>query len=145
MENMNSITGKWNFYDGGRRSHESVQKNPTPAPLGYRYGTVFSASYKLSKTKLLVELIDLTLQAGCLLLTSVEWVASRANLDVDLRLCGASYECVTAVAGNGSLIILWMDSFLHLVPLSAWFPTMPACVSAAECSALPRLDRLENS
>lgn len=51
---------------------QPYKKNPTPAPLGYRYGTVFSASYKLSKTKLLVELIDLTLQAGCLLLTSVE-------------------------------------------------------------------------
>ncbi len=48
------------------------KKSHTGHPFGCRYGTFIAASYKLSKTKLLVELIDLTLQARSLLLTSVE-------------------------------------------------------------------------
>ena len=37
----------------------------------------------------------------------------RTDFYVDLRLCRTCNECVSTVAGNGCLIIIWMDSFSH--------------------------------
>ena len=72
----------------------------------------------LAKTVLSVELIDTAAYLSCLLLTSVELMAGRADLNVDLRLRGTGRKCIPAVAGNLSLIILRMDSFSHDIHLS---------------------------
>ena len=48
-------------------------------------------------------------------------MALRAHLYVDLRLRGTGHKLIPAVAGNLGLIILRMDSFLHLNHLSNLF------------------------
>jgi hypothetical protein len=72
----------------------------------------------LLKTVFLIELINTTIGSGSLLLAGVEGVALGAHLYVDLRLGGTGHERVTAVAGNGRLIVLGMDTFFHFVHLS---------------------------
>ena len=62
---------------------------------------------------LLIELINTSLSSGSLLCACVERMALGADFDVDLRLCGTCNECVSAVAGNGSLIILGLNRSFH--------------------------------
>ena len=62
---------------------------------------------------LLVELFDTSTSLVSLLLSSIEWMTLRTDFYVDLRLCRTCNECVSTVAGNGCLIIIWMDSFSH--------------------------------
>ena len=45
-------------------------------------------------------------------------MALGADFHMNLRLRGTGHECIPAVAGYGSLIILGMDSFFHLIHLS---------------------------
>jgi hypothetical protein len=72
------------------------------------------ASFKdLVDAIFLVELIDTAASCCCFLLTSIERMALRANLYVDLLLGRTGNELVAAVAGNLCLIISWMDSFSH--------------------------------
>ena len=70
---------------------------------------------------LTIELINTSTSCSSFLLASVEWMALGANLNVDLWLCRACYELVTAVAGNLCLIVCWMDSFSHDFHLSSYF------------------------
>lgn len=65
---------------------------------------------------LLIELINTSLSSGSLLCAGVERVALGADFNVDLRLCGTGNECVAAVAGHGSLIILGLNRSFHNFP-----------------------------
>ena len=65
----------------------------------------------------LVELLNTSIGSGCLLLAGVERMALGTNFNVNLRLGRACHESIPAVTCHGCLIVLRMDSFLHLVHL----------------------------
>ena len=67
----------------------------------------------LFHTIFLIELLNTSTSLVSLLLSSIEWMTLRTDFYVDLRLCRTCNECVSTVAGNGCLIIIWMDSFSH--------------------------------
>ncbi len=56
-----------------------------------------------------------------LLLTGEERVTLRANVNYDILLGRASFDDIAASATNGRLLIVGMDSLLHVVsPLSGY-------------------------
>ena len=61
----------------------------------------------------LLESVNTSAGINELLLTGEERVALGANFYLDILLCGTGLDDVSAVAGNGSLLILGMDTFLH--------------------------------
>ena len=67
----------------------------------------------LVHTILLVELLNTSTSLVSFLLSSIEWMALRANFYVDFWLCRSCNKCVSTVACNSCLIIIWMDSFSH--------------------------------
>ena len=67
----------------------------------------------IAQTVFLIECLDTSTSRNSLLLSGVERMALGTYLDVDLLLCGAYDESISTVAGNRSLIILRMNSFLH--------------------------------
>ena len=67
---------------------------------------------------LLIELLNTSIGSRCLLLTSIERMAFGAYFYVNLGLCGAGHESIATVTGHSRLIVLGMDSFLHLIHLS---------------------------
>ena len=64
-----------------------------------------------------VELINTSACLSGFLLSSIERMTLRADLNMDILLRRACYELIPAVAYNLGLIILWMDSFAHLLHL----------------------------
>jgi hypothetical protein len=64
-----------------------------------------------------IELLNTPVSPGHLLLASVEGMAFGAYFYVNLRLCRAGHESIAAVTCHGCLMVLRMDSFLHLVHL----------------------------
>lgn len=60
-----------------------------------------------------VELLDTSVSTGSLLLSCIELMALRADLDLDLLFCGADGKGISAVACHLCLKILRMDSFSH--------------------------------
>ena len=65
----------------------------------------------------LLEAIDATACIDELLLSGKERMALGANFNTDILLGGAGLDNITASAGNGSLAIVRMDLFLHLIHL----------------------------
>lgn len=63
---------------------------------------------------LLVELLDTSICAGSLLLTCIELMALRADLDTDLRYGGSHRKSIAAMACNLCLIVLWLNICFHL-------------------------------
>ncbi len=70
---------------------------------------------KLSFTHSLVELINTSACINKLLLTCVERVALRADINTELRLRGKSLECLTASTLNSYKLCLRMNSIFHFV------------------------------
>ena len=68
---------------------------------------------QLLKTVTLLETIDTAAGVNQLLLAGVERVALGADFNAQLLLGGTGDESVTADAGDGNLLILRMDAFLH--------------------------------
>ena len=64
-----------------------------------------------------IELLDTSVSPGHLLLARVEGMAFGAYFYVNLRLRRAGHESVATVTCHSRLIVLRMDSFLHLVHL----------------------------
>ena len=65
--------------------------------------------------ELLIEAIDTSVLGNETLLAGVEGVAIAAGVDLDFGKGGAGLEGGTAGgAGNGGLVVLWMDSVFHL-------------------------------
>ena len=67
----------------------------------------------LLDTVLLVELVDTSPCLCSLLLTGIEGMTLGTDFHVDIILCRTCYERITAVAGNGSLIIIRMYTLSH--------------------------------
>ncbi len=73
----------------------------------------------LIQVEALLKAINTSAGVYQLLLTGEERMALRANVDNDVLLRGARFDDVAASATNGRLVILGMDSLLHVVsPLS---------------------------
>ena len=70
------------------------------------------------ETVLFVELLDTSASLVSLLLSSIEWMALRANFDVDVLLGRTGSKCVATVTCNGCLIVIRMDSLTHDFHLS---------------------------
>lgn len=64
------------------------------------------------KTVALVEAIYTSAGINELLLTGEEWVALRADFNLDVLLGGGGLNDVAAGAGDGSGFVVRMDSFL---------------------------------
>ena len=64
-----------------------------------------------------IELLNTSVSSGHFLLASVERMAFGANFYMNLGLRGAGHKSVAAVTSHGCLIVLRMDSFLHLIHL----------------------------
>lgn len=71
----------------------------------------------LFHTIFLIELLNTSTSLVSFLLTCVEWMAFRTDLNVDLFLGRTCYESISAVAGNSCLMVFWMDSFSHFIHL----------------------------
>ena len=67
----------------------------------------------LLQAELLVEAADTSAGIDHFLLTGVEGVTLGADFHLDVLLGRTSLDHVTAGTGNGSLVVLGMDSFLH--------------------------------
>ena len=61
----------------------------------------------------LIEHFNTSTSLGSLLLSCIERMAFGADFHVDILLGGTGRECIPAVAGHGSFIIVWMNSFFH--------------------------------
>lgn len=61
----------------------------------------------------LIELVNTSARLRRFLLAGVERMAFGANLNVDVLLRGAGHKRVPAVACNGCLMVIRMDSFSH--------------------------------
>src|SRR5699024_3398768 len=97
-----SIKGK------GKKSRRKIQKVRTA------FG---STDFRLLQTESLVETINTSTGVNQLLLAGIEGVALGANFHTDVLLSGAGGEDVAASAANGRLLVVGMDSFLHVVHL----------------------------
>ncbi len=67
----------------------------------------------LVHTKTLLESVYASAGVNKLLLTGVERVTLGANLDSDVFLCGTGLDNIAASTGNGSLLIVGMNTLLH--------------------------------
>jgi hypothetical protein len=65
----------------------------------------------------LVETVNTTTGVNDLLLASVERVAFRANVQVQIATSGVDLEFVTAGALDLNCLVLWVDTFFHGQPL----------------------------
>ena len=72
---------------------------------------------KLLQTKSLVETINTSTGVDQLLLAGVERVALGADFNTDLLLGGTGCEHVATSATDGSLFVVGMDAFSHVVHL----------------------------
>ena len=67
----------------------------------------------------LVEAVDASGGIDQLLLAGKERVASGTNFDVQVTFFGgASLELLAARAGDGDIIVFWVNSWFHLITLS---------------------------
>lgn len=91
-----------------------IQQKRLPQRSATASSPFFSPSGLLiAQTVFLIECLDTSTSRNSLLLSGVERMTLGTYLDVDLLLCGAYDESISTVAGNRSLIILRMNSFLH--------------------------------
>ena len=74
-------------------------------------------TYVLLQAKSLVEPINTSTGVNQLLLAGIERVALGADLNADVLLGGASRKDVATGTANGSLFVVGMDTFLHVVHL----------------------------
>ena len=65
----------------------------------------------------LVEAVNTTTGVNDLLLASVERVAFRANVQVQIATSGVDLEFVTAGALDVNCLVLWVDTLFHGQPL----------------------------
>lgn len=65
----------------------------------------------------LVEAVNTTTGVNDLLLASVERVAFRANVQVQIATSGVDLEFVTARALDVNSLVLWVDTLFHGQPL----------------------------
>ena len=65
----------------------------------------------------LVESVNTSTGVNQLLLAGIERVALRADFNLDVLLGRASGKDVTASTTNGSLFVVGVDTFLHIVHL----------------------------
>ncbi len=73
----------------------------------------------LVEIKTLLEAINTSAGVYQLLLTGEERVTLRANVYYDVLLGGASLDDIAASTTNSCLLIIWVDTLLHVVsPLS---------------------------
>ena len=71
----------------------------------------------LVEAKLLVEAADTATGVHHLLLAGEEGVALGANLHADILLGGASLDHIPAGAGDGGVLVIGMNTLLHVVHL----------------------------
>jgi len=72
---------------------------------------------KLLETELLVELINTTAGINKLLLSGIEGVTLGADFNLDILLCAARFNDLTTSTSDSGLLIIGMDSFLHVFHL----------------------------
>ena len=65
------------------------------------------------ETETLIESVNASAGINELLLTGEERVALGADFDLDIALGGAGLNHIAAVAGDGALFKIRMNSFLH--------------------------------
>ena len=71
----------------------------------------------LLQAKTLVETVNTSTGVNQLLLAGVERVALGADFNSDFLLSGASGKRIATSTANGSLFVVRMDTFLHVVHL----------------------------
>ena len=71
----------------------------------------------LRNAVLAIELVNPASRLCLLLLTRIEWMALRTNLDVDVLLRRTSHKGIATVTGHSSLIVIRMDPLSHLFHL----------------------------
>ena len=69
--------------------------------------------FLLSHTETLLEAVYTSACINQLLLAGVEGVALGTDLDSDIRLCGTGLDHISAGTGDGSLLIVGMDTLSH--------------------------------
>ncbi len=79
--------------------------------------TALCSETVLLHAEALLEAIYTTACIDELLLSGEERMALRANFNTDILFCGTGLDDITASAGNGSLTVIRMDLFLHLIHL----------------------------
>jgi hypothetical protein len=79
--------------------------------------TLRSADFVLLQTKSLVETINTSTGVNQLLLAGVERVALGADLNADVLLGGTGRKDVATGTADGSLFVVGMDAFSHVVHL----------------------------
>lgn len=67
----------------------------------------------LIHTETLLEFVDTSACVNKLLLTCIERVALGTNLDSDISFCGTCFNNVAASAGNGSFLVIRMNTLSH--------------------------------
>lgn len=75
----------------------------------------------LIEVKLLLESVYTSACVNKLLLACKERVALGADFYLDVRLCGTSFDYVTASALDSSSLVAGMDTFLHVVTAFSFF------------------------
>ena len=73
--------------------------------------------FVLLQVESLIEPINTSTGVNQLLLAGIERVALGADFNADLLLGGTGRKDVATGAANGSLFVLGMDTFLHVVHL----------------------------
>ncbi len=71
----------------------------------------------LFHVELLLELFYTAASVNELLLSCIEWMACRADIQSDLGLSGHSFKRVATCTGNLAWYVVRMDSFLHVFHL----------------------------
>ncbi len=71
----------------------------------------------LLQTKSLVETVNTSTGVNQLLLAGIERVALGADFNSDVLLCGTGGKSVATGTTDGSLLVLGMDAFSHVVHL----------------------------
>ena len=64
-------------------------------------------------TEAFVESVDSSCGINELLLTCVEWVASRTDFNMDVRNCRACLDYVAALTSDFCQFVLWVNSLFH--------------------------------
>lgn len=65
-----------------------------------------------------IELINTSTRLCSLLLACVEWMAFGTDFNVNILFCRTCHECIATVTCHSCLMVIWMDSFSHVIHLA---------------------------
>jgi len=116
---------------GGEHFHpnsEGDSSKPVPPFDLINNGAWGSIIYPLLKAIFLFEPFNSATFFGKQLLgSSIKRVALGTNFYPNLRLCGASFDCITACTLHYTILVFRMDSLFHALHLS--YPLYPKSIS----------------